>query len=134
VKTSPFILLLVLSCLLLAGCGVRFTDPEPSTEFFKSITVSGDKTVGATLMGSVTIAQTYAIDVPITCELRQGKTLVKAVGNDSVKALPNGTPKSTPVAANYTYNFIVDTAGAYKFECYTPSDQDNFVIREFTVH
>ncbi len=125
--------MLLLSSALLVGCGVRFKDPEPGNEFFKSIIVTGDKRVGATLTGTVTIDQKYAVDVAIACELRQGKQLVKSVGTDTIAALPNGTPKSTPIAAHYTYDFTVETPGAYKFECYTPSDEDNYVTREFTV-
>ena len=118
---------------MLAGCGVRFKDPEPGNEFFKSIVVSGDRSVGATLTGTVTVAQRYALEVPIACEVRQGKQLVKAIGTDTIPALPGGTPKSTPLAAHYSYDFSLDKAGAYKLECYTPSDEDNFVIREFTI-
>ena len=125
--------MLALSCALLAGCGVRFHDPQPGNEFFKSATVSGDLRVGTTLIGSVTIAQRYNIEVPITCELRQGKALVKPIGAEKIAPLPNGTPKSTPVAAHYTYEFTVEQAGAYKFECFTTADQDNFIIREFSV-
>ena len=125
--------MLALSSAVLAGCGVRFRDPQPGNEFFKSATVSGDLRVGATLTGSVTIAQRYNVEVPITCELRQGKALVKPIGAEKIAALPNGTPKSTPVAAHYTYEFTVEQAGAYKFECFTTSDQDNFIIREFSV-
>ena len=132
-RVPPFVLMLALSCVVLAGCGVRFRDPQPGNEFFKSATVSGDLRVGATLAGSVTIAQRYNVEVPITCELRQGKALVKPIGSEKIAALPNGTPKSTPAAAHYTYEFTVERAGAYKFECFTPSDQDNYIIREFSV-
>ncbi len=132
-RNIPLLLLLLLSCALVAACGVRFRDPEPGNEFFKSARVSGDLRVGATLTGAVTIAQTYSVVVPITCELRQGKELVKAIGSEQIAALPNGTPKSTPVAVHYSYEFTVEQAGAYKFECFTTKDEDNFVIREFTV-
>ena len=125
--------MLALSCAVVAGCGVRFRDPEPGNEFFKAATVSGDLRAGSPLTGAITIAQRYSIDVPITCELRQGKQLVKPVGGDTVPALEGGTPKSTPVAAHYSYPFTVDAAGAYKFECFTTKDQDNFIIREFSV-
>ena len=115
--------MLALSCAILAGCGVRLRDPEPGNEFFKSATVSGDLRVGATLTGDVTMAQTYSVVVPITCELRQGKTLIKTIGSEQIAALPNGTPKSTPVAAHYSYPFTVEQAGLYKFECYTTKDE-----------
>lgn len=125
--------MLALSCAVLAGCGVRFHDAEPGNEFFKSATVSGDLRAGSPLTGAITIAQRYDIAVQITCELRQGKQLIKSIGGDIVPALEGGTPKSTPVAAHYSYTFTADAAGAYKFECFTVSDQDNFIIREFSV-
>jgi hypothetical protein len=133
VRIPPFFLLLALSCAILVGCGVRFRDPEPGNEFFKSATVSGDLHAGSTITGAVTIAQRYNIDVPIACELRQGKELVKPIGTETIPALVGGTPKSTPVAAQYSYDFSIEAAGAYKFECYTTKDQDNFIIREFSV-
>lgn len=132
-RIPPFVLMLALSCALFAGCGVRFHDPEPGNEFFKSATVSGELRAGSTLTGAIAIAQRYNIDVPITCELRQGKQLVKPIGSDTVPALEGGTPKSTPVPAHYSYEFTVDASGAYKFECFTVKDQDNFIIREFSV-
>ncbi len=132
-RIPPSVLLLALSCAVLAGCGVRFHDPEPGNEFFKSATVTGDLRVGSTLTGAVTIAQRYNIDVPITCELRQGRKAVKPIGAETIPALPGGTPKSTPVAAHYSYQFTVEAAGAYKFECFTAKDEDNFIIREFSV-
>jgi hypothetical protein len=133
VRVPPFVLLLALSCAIATGCGVRFHDAKPGNEFFKSATVSGDLRAGSTLTGAVTIAQRYNIDVPITCELRQGTQLVKPIGSQTAPALPGGTPKSTPVAAHYSYEFTVEAAGAYKFECFTAKDQDNFIIREFSV-
>ena len=59
VRTFPLVLVLLLSSALLAGCGVRFRIPNPATSSFKSIIVTGDRTVGATLTGTVTIDQNY---------------------------------------------------------------------------
>ena len=132
-RNFPFVLMLALSCAVFAGCGVRFRDPEPGNEFFKSAIVSGDRTAGAPLQGTIKIAQTYNIEVPITCELRQGKELVKPIGGDIVPPLEGGTPKSTPTAVEFTYQFTADAPGAYKFECFTTKDEDNFIIREFSV-
>ncbi len=126
-------MILAIASAVLAGCGVRFRDPEPGNEFFKTATVSGDLRAGSTLTGAITIAQRYNIDVPFTCELRQGKQLIKPIASDVVSALEGGTPKSAPVRADYSFPFVVDKPGAYKFECFTAKDEDNFIIREFSV-
>ncbi len=124
---------LVLATLVLAGCGVDFSNGEPGTEFFKSLKVNGTPTAGAPLTMVVTYAQNNPIDVAVKCELRQGKNLVKEVGSQTVPQLPGGGPKATPAAGTYSFDFTVDQPGAYKAECFTPADENNYIIREFTV-
>ncbi len=125
-------LLLVLGALF-GGCGVKYTAGSLGNEFFTSLTVTGDKRVGNKLTGFVSFRQGYATDVGVRCELRQGKELVLQVGQDVVKAHPGGGAKATPFPGSYSYDFTVDTAGHYKFECFTPADEDNYIIREFDV-
>ncbi len=125
---------LLLATLILGGCGVDVSNGEPGTEFFKSLKVNGTPTAGAPLTLVVTYAQNNPVDVAVKCELRQGKTLVKEVGTQTVPQLAGGGPKATPIAGTYSFDFTVDQPGAYKAECYTPADENNFIIREFTVH
>lgn len=124
---------LLLATLVLGGCGVDFSNGEPGTEFFKSLKVNGTPAAGAQLTMVVTYAQNNPVDVAVKCELRQGKNLVKEVGSQTVPQLVGGGPKVTPVAGTYSFDFTVDKPGTYKAECFTPADENNYIIREFTV-
>jgi hypothetical protein len=124
---------LLLATLILGGCGVDFSNGEPGTEFFKSLKVNGTPTAGAQLTMVVTYAQNNPVDVAVKCELRQGKNLVKEVGSQTVPQLAGGGPKATPVAGTYSFDFTADQPGSYKAECFTPADENNYIIREFTV-
>ncbi len=125
--------LLLVAALLLSGCGVKFTDAEPGTEFFKSLKVSGTPTAGSPLTLALTYEQNNPVAVVVTCELRQGKTLIEPIGEETVPLLAGGGPKATPVAGSYSFDFVVDRPGTYRAECYTPADEYNYIIREFTV-
>ena len=75
----------------------------------------------------------YPIEVQITLRdpARQGPGPVAGVGDDP--GVPDGGPKATPFPGNYSYDFTIAEPGAYKFECYTTKDDDNYIIRDFTV-
>jgi hypothetical protein len=124
VKKLPLVLLLLSGAVLASACGVDYGDAKEGNEFFKSAKVSGDFRAGIPLTG---------VDVQIKCEIRQGKTLVQALDSHMVPALANGGSKATPVPGSFSYDFTVAAAGAYKFECFTAVDEDNYIIRDFTV-
>ena len=124
---------LLFAALILSGCGVDFSNGKPGTEFFKSLKINGTTTTGAPLTLVLAYAQNNPVDVVVTCELRQGTRFVKAIGGQTVPLLSGGGPKATPVAGSHSFDFTVDQPGAYKAECYTPADENNYIIREFTV-
>ncbi|HYM15129.1 MAG TPA: hypothetical protein VEZ14_06185 [Dehalococcoidia bacterium] len=126
-------LLLAVSCALLVGCGVRFSDPPPGTEFFKKVTISGDLRAGSTITAHVAIAQHYPVNVPISCELRRSSTALRTLATATVAALADGGPTATPVASTYAFDFKIDAPGTYNVKCVTPSDIDNFIVKQFTV-
>ena len=118
---------------LSVACGVSFADPPQGNEFFDSLTVTGDMRVGKPLTAFVIIRQRTPAVVDMTCELRQEKELVKEIGRDAIAALPEGGPDATPFAASFAYDFTVDEPGSYRVECYTPADEDNFILNVFDV-
>ena len=124
---------LVLATLILGGCGVDFSNGEPGTEFFKSLKLTGTPAVGAQMTLVVAYEQNNPVDVAVKCEVRQGKELVREIGSQTVPLLNGGGPEATPVSGTYSFEFTVYKPGAYKAECFTPKDEDNFIIREFTV-
>ena len=50
-----------------------------------------------------------------------------------VPPLPNGNPDATPFVGSLSYDFVPPAAGAYKIECLTPKDVDNFIDEKITV-
>jgi hypothetical protein len=129
-RVSPLILPLV---VLFAACGVSYGDPPQGTEFFKSLTISGTRRAGEPLTAAVVYAQKNPTNLDIKCEIRQGKDLVKDIGTQQAPGLPFGGPKATPLAGNFSYDFALDKPGTYKAECFTPKDEDNFIIKTFTL-
>lgn len=128
------IVLLASLSLLLAGCGVRFHDPDPGTEFWESIDISGTFKPGGALSVTASYEQRYPVDVEIMCELRRNKVQLQELGRTVVPAVPNGNPDATPVVGTVTYPFAAPaTPGVYIVECLTPLDEDNFIGDEIAV-
>lgn len=125
--------LLLALAVVASACGVAFGSAPEGNEFFKSAKVTGDLRAGMTLTGAVTYESNYPVEVQITCEIRRGKDLVQSLAAENIPALPDGGPKATPFPGNYSYDFTVAEPGTYKFECYTTKDDDNYIIRDFTV-
>jgi hypothetical protein len=113
------------------GCGVSFSSAPDGTEFFKSVTVSGELTAGAPLTAAVTYEQNNPVETTIKCEVRQGKNLVKEIGSAKAPLHPLGGPEATPFPGNFSFDFNVAEPGSYKLECFTPADEDNFIIKDF---
>lgn len=131
---SPHSTLLLTACaLILAGCGVNFRPGPEGNEFFKEVDVSGDMRARAPLTGYVRVAQIYPVEVVIRCEVRRGKDLVTEFGQDILPPHPSGGPEATPFAGDYAYDFMLEQPGRYKFECYTPRDEDNYITEAFTI-
>ena len=132
-RLLPATLLLVVVALSDAACGVGFRSAPEGNEFFKSAKVTGNFQAGGALTGAVTFKSSYPVEIQVLCEIRRGKDLVQSLDSKVVPLLADGSPKKTPVAGAFSYDFTVADPGAYKFECYTAVDQDNYIIREFTV-
>ncbi|MEX0751262.1 MAG: hypothetical protein WD359_10690 [Dehalococcoidia bacterium] len=131
-KRSPLILL-VLSSVLIAACGVRFADATPGTEFFTEIEISGEMRAGAPLTVLVQYEQFYPVDVTFHCELRRKKEIIKRLGEHAVIPLENGAPDKTPFPGAIAFDFSVDAPGEYIVECLTEKDEDNFIGDEITI-
>jgi len=129
----PLLPLLASASFLFAACGVKFSDPPEHNEFFRSLAVTGDTRAGTPLTAALSYQTTYTVPVQISCELRQGTTVVRVIGQSAIPAYPGGGPKATPVAGNFSYDFVVDDPGSYNIQCYSERDKDNFIKRAFTV-
>ncbi|MEO8698223.1 MAG: hypothetical protein ABI658_32315 [Acidimicrobiales bacterium] len=132
-RLIPASTLFLVVAVLAAACGVGYGSAPEGNEFFKSAKVTGDFRAGLTLTGAVTYESNYPIEVQITCEIRKGKELVQTLATETIPALPSGNPKATPFPGNFSYDFAVPEPGTYKFECLTTKDDDNYIIRDFTV-
>jgi hypothetical protein len=129
----PRIVALVAVTLVLAGCGVRYSDPEPGTEFFSDIEVAGDLRVQAPLTVTVGFEQYYPAEVELVCELRQNEQTLRELGRQTVQPLESGDPDSTPTVGHATFDFTVEPAGTYVVECLTPKDEDNYIAKEINI-
>ncbi len=118
---------------MLTACGVAFSDAPQGNEFWSALTVTGDHHVGQPLTAAVSYKQSYTIAVPIKCELRQSKNLVKPIGEATIPADPGGSPKATPFPGNFSFDFSVDAPGEYRVDCFTAADEDNFISKTFTI-
>ncbi|MBI5289238.1 MAG: hypothetical protein HY873_09740 [Chloroflexi bacterium] len=119
--------------LLFTACGIRFTDPPPGTEFFESLQVSGERTAGSPLTALVSYTQTYPVEVELTCELRQNKQTLFEIGKNVVPPVPDGNPDATPVVGSFSYDFTPPAPGAYRVECLTLREEDNFISKKITI-
>jgi hypothetical protein len=119
--------------VILAGCGIRVSDPEPGTEFWSDIDIVGTRETGSTMQVIAGYEQWYPVDVETVCELRQNKQTLREIGSTTVPALSGGNPEATPVVGHMTYDFTIDEPGTYIVECLTPKDEDNFIGDEITV-
>ncbi len=133
VRVPSPLLFLALLCAFLTGCGVAFSDAPQGTEFFKSLNVSGELKAGSALTLAVGYQQKNPVETRIRCEIRQGKDLVKVVGENTAPADPRGGPKATPFPGTFSMDFKLDEPGTYKAECFTPADEDNFILKNFTL-
>lgn len=133
VTRCPVFVTLMPLLLLSAACGVEFSEDESGTEFFKELTISGERRAGAPLTVSAFYEQFYPVDLDVSCELRQGNALIKPIGNQTVAAVPDGSPDATPVVGHVTFDFTVGAPGPYKVECLTPKDENNFIQEEIVV-
>jgi hypothetical protein len=124
---------LLLSSALLAACGVRFSEADPGTEFFKSIDISGQMRAGDPLTVVVGYDQYYPVEVAFQCELRRNKQLVTVIGEATVPPLEGGGPDATPFPGVFSFDFSAAEPGTYVVECLTPIDEDNFIGDEITI-
>jgi hypothetical protein len=126
--------LFLAASLVLSACGVRFRDPEPGTEFWDSIEITGTFTPGGALTVTAAYEQLNPLDVEVMCELREEKEQLLEIGRTVVPALPDGNPDATPQAGSVTFDFAAPSPpGAYIVECLTPLDEDNFIGDEIIV-
>jgi hypothetical protein len=133
VKQLPAAVALVLMCALLAGCGIAFGGSDQGNDFFTSLRVSGNKTVGAPLTAAVAYETFYPSPVDIVCELRRGRETLRPIGTFQAPAVQGLTPDDDGVPGNYSLDFSVEAPGHYKIECYTVKEEANYIVEEFTV-
>jgi len=125
---------LALMCAFLSGCGIAFGDAPAANDFFTTLEVTGDKTVGSPLTAAIAYETFYPAPVDILCELRRGSETLRAIGRGQAPAItPERTPDDDGVPGNFSADFTVDAPGTYKVECYTPQDDANYVVEEFSV-
>jgi hypothetical protein len=129
------------------ACGVRILDPEPGTELFEDIDLSGSRTVNSELTLTLTLTQAYPVAVRVGCyyeiadkELTEaekrlgfheraspiGETVLRPAG-------PGSRPDDEVAPMDLTFNFSVPAPGKYFVACLTPAAAENGIGMTFTV-
>jgi hypothetical protein len=124
---------LIAAASLLAGCGISFADAPEGNEFWKSLDVSGERRAGSILTAAFVYEQFYPVDVPVTCEVLREGELLRHIGSTIIPAYPDGSPEVTPFAGSFSFDFVIDTPGEYRVDCYTNADEDNFIREVITI-
>ena len=128
------------------ACGVRFGSPDPETELFEDIEISGTRTAGSPLTITLGITQAYPVAVQIACyydladrDLTDDEKALPfeeratKVGERTLPASPGTEPGDEVDAVEVTFPFSINEPGRYFLACLTPSAPDNGVGTTFTV-
>ena len=130
------LMVLAAGALFATACGIRFSDPDEGNEFFQELEVSGEHAATAPLTAELSYETFYPFEVEISCELYDGKTLVREIGRANAPAVGEGREPEEEddlVPGNFSFDFSVVRAGTFEVECFTPCDVDNFIVEEFTL-
>ena len=128
----------VLTCLALlaSACGVSLGSTDEGNDFFVSLHISGEERVGEPLTAALAYETFYPMPVDIVCELWRGKELVREIGRTQAPSVPGDLSpedEDARVPGNIAFDFAVEAAGEFKVECYTPLDDANYILEEFSV-
>ena len=132
-------LLAPLTLLGLTACGVAFSSTFEGTEMFKGISLSGDRTPGAKLTVTLTLAPVYPVPIEVACFYEDDDTLTKdqqklafhdravpAGGVTVEAAAPDVKPGDDVERIEVSFSFTAPLLpGDYFIACLTPAAPEN---------
>ena len=119
---------------LLIACGVTLGSTTPTSEFFRSLTITGDFSAGSQLTLEVQYAQSYPVAVDVVCDLLEpgrptptpSPAPTSARGSArAATATPVRIPKPSTTPANRVFQIAAQNVGA--------NEQVPTVIRDETL-
>ena len=132
--------------LLSSGCGVRFLDPEPGTELFEDLEISGTRTVDSELTIELDVTQAYPVAVQVACYYEVADKELTDFEEElgfhergfkvAETLLPASTatrPDDEVEATRLRFSFSVPQPGRYFLACLTPASPENGIGKIFTV-
>ncbi len=135
--TFRHLLPLIAAGALLAGCGgIDFGSPDQGNDFFEKLEISGEHAAGAPLTAELSYETFYPMEVEISCELYRGSRRLFEIGRATVPAVGEGRDpgeEDERVPGNFSFDFSAMSAGSYEVECFTPCDESNYILEEFSV-
>jgi hypothetical protein len=135
--------------LLATGCGVQFFAPEPGTELFDDIELTGSRTPGGDMTLVLSLTPLYPVAVEIGCyyeeadkELTDDEERIEfhlrapKIGEMVLPAAPGRRPDEEPDDSDVQvlrFNFRAPEAGRYFVACLTPAAPENGISMTFRV-
>jgi hypothetical protein len=135
--------LLPLLLLAATACGVRFGAPDPETELFADLELTGDRVPNGDLTLTVTVTQGYPVPVRIACyydladrDLTDDEENVAfenrapQIGETVLPAAPPGTSPGDDdlPKTQIEFNFSLTQPGLYNLVCLTPGAAENGIV------
>jgi hypothetical protein len=133
VRRSLLSLTLVLAGLLLAACGVSFSDSPPESELFTDLDIVGETVVLEPMTAVLQYEQVYPVPVKVKCYLVRPHRARWLVKRETIEANPDDSPEPEPVPGTLTFHFLVSKPGKHFIDCLTPKDTSNFISVDFDV-
>jgi hypothetical protein len=139
-------IVLLTFALPITACGIRFLDPDPETELFEDIEITGSRTPGSDLTINLTLTQAYPIAVQIGCYYEiAGKELsdfeeelafherALQVAEATLPASATTSPDDEVDERELQFHFSVPEPGRYFLACLTPASPENGIGMIFTI-
>ncbi|MPZ50160.1 MAG: hypothetical protein GEU75_12835 [Dehalococcoidia bacterium] len=146
---TPFRLLpffLAFTLFASVGCGVRFTSPDPGTELFEDMDISGLRTAGSPLTISLTLNQAYPVAVRVACyydlsdrDLTDDEKSLpfeeraNKAGEAILPPAPEHRPDDEVALTKLDFSFSIPEPGRYFLACLTPASPENGIGSTVTI-
>jgi hypothetical protein len=125
--------MLVVTGLLVAACGVRFSETRHESELFIRLAIVGEPEVLQPVTAVLEYEQVYPVPVQVKCYLDPSDSTGRLVAKETIAANVDDSPLAEAVPGEFTFRFRVDEPGKHTVECLTPEDTNNTISAGFEV-
>ena len=125
--------MLIVAGLLMAACGVSFSESQPASELFTELTVVGEPVVLKPVTAVLEYDQVYPVPVKVKCYLIRPNRARWLVARETVAANPDDSPEPEGIPGSFSFRFLVSRSGKHFVDCLTPEDASNVISTGFEV-